>query len=314
MSFRTGVPRRADWESACALAQRLLTLREDELINRLGYTASGVGAHALVLTGTGPRPEGIAVMLNERETFDANSQRFSISPVAYGLKMAEQEGVSWLILVRGGQLRLYPARIDLGVGRKGLAETYLEIDLPQLTSENAGYLSLIFSAAALADRGSAFQIMASSSQYAVALGARLRDKVYEDIVPRLAVAVAMQLARMGYRMDAEGLDLAYQLTLRIFFRMLFQVYAEDRKLLPYGENEKYDRNALKTIAKDLVENPSQVFDPESCALWDDLALVWRVIDTGDRAWSIPAYNGGLFAFGSRDQRAWCDHRKNKHHQ
>jgi hypothetical protein len=293
--LRTGVPKRADWEDACAIAQRILSLREDELISRLGYTTSGVGAHALVLTGTGPRPEAIAVMLNERETFDINSQRFSISPVAYGLKMAEQEGVSWLILVRGGQLRLYPARIDLGVGRKGLAETYLEIDLPQLTSENAGYLSLIFSAAALADRGSAFQIMASSSQYAVALGARLRDKVYEDIVPRLAVAVAEQLAHMGYEMDAEGLNLAYQLTLRIFFRMLFQVYAEDRKLLPYGENEKYDRNALKTIAKDLVENPDQIFDPESCALWDDLALVWRVIDTGDRAWNIPAYNGGLFA-------------------
>jgi hypothetical protein len=293
--LRTGVPKRADWADACVSAQRILNLREDELINQLGYTTGGVGAHALVLTGKGPRPEAIAVMLNDRETFDANSQRFSISPVAYGLKMAEQEGVSWLILVRGGQLRLYPARIDLGVGRKGLAETYLEIDLPQLTSENAGYLSLIFSATALADRGSAFQIMASSSQYAVALGARLRDKVYEDIVPRLAVAVAKQIAGLGYAMDAEGLDLAYQLTLRIFFRMLFQVYAEDRKLLPYGENEKYDRNALKTIAKDLVEYPDQIFDPESCALWDDLALVWRVIDTGDRAWNIPAYNGGLFA-------------------
>jgi hypothetical protein len=293
--LRTGVPKRADWEDACAIAKTILGTREEELINRLGYTTSAVGAHALVLTGKGPRPEAIAVMLNERETFDANSQRFSISPVAYGLKMAEQTGVSWLILVRGGQLRLYPARIDLGVGRKGLAETYLEIDLPQLTNENAGYLPLIFSATALVDRGSAFQIMASSSQYAVALGVRLRDKVYEDIVPRLAVAVAKQIAGMGYAMDAEGRDLAYQLTLRIFFRMLFQVYAEDRKLLPYGENEKYDRNALKTIAKDLVENPNQIFDPESFALWDDLALVWRVIDSGDRAWNIPAYNGGLFA-------------------
>lgn len=293
--LRTGVPRRADWGSACALAERLLSLREDELIRRLGYTTSGVGAHALVLTGTGPRPEAIAVMLNEREAFDANSQRFSVSPVAYGLKMAEQEGVSWLILVRGGQLRLYPARIELGVGRKGLAETYLEIDLPQLTSGNAGYLSLIFSAPALVDGGSAFQIMHSSSQYAVALGARLRDKVYEDIVPRLSVAVAKQLASKDYVMDADGLDLAYQLTLRVFFRMLFQVYAEDRKLLPYGENEKYDRNALKTVAKDLVENPDQIFDSESCSLWDDLTLVWRVVDTGDKAWGVPAYNGGLFA-------------------
>ena len=233
-------------------------------------------------------------MLEDGETFDADSQRFSISPVAYGLKMAEQAEVPWLILSRGGQLRLYPARIDLGVGRKGLAETFLEVDLPQLTRETAGYLSLIFSASALKHGGSAFEIMHASAIYAVALGERLRDKVYEEIVPRLSVAVAKQLAQNGYEMDASGLDLAYQLTLRIFFRMLFQTYSEDRRLLPYGENAKYDRNALKTVALDLVDNPNQPFDPQSTSLWDDLAQVWHVIDKGDKAWGVPAYNGGLF--------------------
>jgi hypothetical protein len=118
--------------------------------------------------------------------------------------------------------------------------------------------------------------------------------VYEDIIPELSVAVADALVELDYEMDTEGLDLAYQLTLRVFFRMLFQVYAEDRKLLPYGENAKYDRNAIKTIAKDLVENKEQEFDAESTTLWDDLAQVWRVIDSGDRAWGVPAYNGGLF--------------------
>lgn len=293
--LRNGVPRRTDWQEACSTSQAILSLREHELISQLGYSTEGLGSHALVLTGSGIRPEAIAVMLTDREAFDANSQRFSVSPVAYGLKMAEQAGVPWLILVRGGQLRLYPARIDLGVGRKGLAETFLELDLPQLTDDNAGYLSLIFAAPALVEGGSAFQIMASSSQYAVALGARLRDKIYEDIVPRLSVAIANQLATNGHKMDAAGLDLAYQLTLRVFFRMLFQVYAEDRKLLPYGENERYDRHALKTIAKDIFEDPDQAFDGASTSMWDDLAEVWRVIDTGDRAWGVPAYNGGLFA-------------------
>ena len=83
-------------------------------------------------------------------------------------------------------------------------------------------------------------------------------------------------------MDADGLELAYEVTLRIFFRLVFQVYAEDRKLLPYGENAKYDRNALKTVAKDLVDDPDQEFDTESTSLWDDLAQVWRVIDVGDK--------------------------------
>ena len=293
--LKAGVPQRGDWLQACDSSLPLLAQRDHALIEHLGYKLASAGAHALVLTGSGPRPEAIAVMLEGSETFDADSQRFSVSPVAYGLKMAEQAGVPWLILSRGSQLRLYPARIDLGVGRKGLAETFLEVDLPQLTRETAGYLSLIFSAPALVEGGSAFEIMQASMIYAVALGERLRDKVYEEIVPRLSVAVADQLVDRGYEMDVAGLDLAYQLTLRIFFRMLFQTYAEDRKLLPFGENEKYDRNALKTVALDLVDNPDQLFDENSTSLWDDLAQVWHVIDKGDKAWGVPAYNGGLFA-------------------
>jgi hypothetical protein len=293
--LRVGVPQRADWQTACETSNDLLSTKGNQLIEKLGFSSGRAGAHALLLTGSGPRPEAIAVMLDEREAFDAESNRFAVSPVAYGLKMADQQGVPWLIMLRGTQLRLYPARIEFGVGRKGLAETFFEVDLPQLTRENSGYVNLIFSAAALAEGGSAYEILKSSAQYAVELGVRLRDKVYEEIIPDLSLAVADALVELDYEMDAEGLDLAYQLTLRVFFRMLFQVYAEDRKLLPFGENTKYDRNAIKTVAKDLVDHPDQEFDSDSTSLWDDLAQVWRVIDSGDRAWGVPAYNGGLFS-------------------
>lgn len=296
--LRVGVPQRPDWKQACTNAAPMLSLKGKALIEKLGFQAGQFGAHALLLTGAGPKAEAIAVLLDEREAFDADSPRFTVSPVAYGLNMAEKQGVPWLIMVRGSQIRLYSSRKDFGVGRKGLAETFFEVDLPQLTTANAGYLQLIFSAAALAEGGTTYEILKSSSQYAVALGERLRDKVYEEIVPKLSVAVAEALVRNGTVMDAKGLDLAYQLTLRIFFRMLFQVYAEDRKLLPYGENTKYDRNAIKTVAKDLAENPEQIFDENSTSLWDDLSQVWRVIDSGDKAWGVPAYNGGLFASDS----------------
>ena len=293
--LRVGVPARADWHAACERSAAMLSSKGPQLIEKLGFKVGRAGAHAMVLSGKGPHPQAIAVMVDERETFDAKSERFAVSPVAYGLRMAEQQGVPWLIMLRGTQLRLYPARIEFGVGRKGLAETFFEVDLPQLTCDNAGYVDLIFSAAALDVDGTAFEILKSSTQYAVELGERLRDKVYEEIIPDLALAIADALLERDYEMDAEGLDLAYQLTLRVFFRMLFQVYAEDRKLLPYGENTKYDRNAIKTMAKDFVENPDQEFDEDSTSLWDDLAQVWRVIDSGDRAWGVPAYNGGLFA-------------------
>ena len=293
--LRVGVPARIDWQAACARSAAMLSSKGTQLIGKLGFKVGRVGAHAMVLSGKGTHPQAIAVLLDDSEAFDSNSTRFAVSPVAYGLRMAEQQGAPWLIMLRGTQLRLYPARIEFGVGRKGLAETFFEVDLPQLTRDNAGYVDLIFSAGALEENGTAYEILKSSTQYAVELGERLRDKVYEKIIPDLSLAIADALIDLDYEMDTDGLDLAYQLTLRVFFRMLFQVYAEDRRLLPYGENAKYDRNAIKTMAKDFVENPDQEFDGDSTSLWDDLAQVWRVIDSGDRAWGVPAYNGGLFA-------------------
>jgi hypothetical protein len=181
--LRVGVPQRADWGAACSASTSMLPLKGKELIEKLGFQTGQFGAHALLLTGDGPKAEAIAVLLDEREAFDADSPRFTVSPVAYGLNMAEKQGVPWLIMVRGSQIRLYSSRKDFGVGRKGLAETFFEVDLPQLTASNSGYLQLIFSAKALAEGGTTYEILKSSTQYAVALGERLRDKVYEDIIP-----------------------------------------------------------------------------------------------------------------------------------
>jgi hypothetical protein len=266
-----------------------------DLIRALGFTARREGAEGYLLEGPDDRGRAIAVLLDESESFDAATIKFPVSPVAYGLRIAQRLNLSWLIMVRAGQIRLYPASSNLAVGGKGLAETFLELDLPQLGVDRVGYLSLIFSAEALSEGGTAYETLAASAQYAVALGERLRDKVYEEIIPDLSLAVAEQMIDLGYEMDPDGLDLAYQITLRIFFRLLFQVYAEDRHLLPFNENDRYTRNALKTLAADFVANPDEEFDPESAALWDDLAQVWHVIDGGDRSWGVPAYNGGLFS-------------------
>lgn len=293
--LRSGVTGRKDWTDACRRAKSLLQLRRENLIKALGFVPAPIAQHALLLTAAGSHPRSVAVLLRDTETFDAGSTRFSESPVAYGLAIAQRQGVPWLIIIRGSQIRLYPAQPNLGVGRKGLAETYFELDLMLATDEAGGFLPLVFSADALAPQGATQQLLDASMQYAVALGDRLRDRVYDEIVPGLAMAVAGQLKSTGRRLDRAALDEAYQLTLRIFFRMLFQAYAEDRRLLPYHENPRYDRNALKTVALDLMENPEQVFDPESTSLWDDLCQVWRVIDKGDKAWSVPAYNGGLFS-------------------
>ena len=178
-------------------------------------------------------PHAVAVLLDASEQFDQSSPRYQVSPVAWGLQVAARNEVPWLMVLRGSQIRLYPAKPGVGVGRKGQVETWFELDLALLGDDEAGLLGLVFSADALAPDGTVDELLAGSKQYATALGERLRDRIYVDVVPTLATAVAEELPGLGVPLDQAGLDRSYKLTLRILFRLLFQAYAEDRGLLPY---------------------------------------------------------------------------------
>ncbi len=292
--IRENVPHRSDWETATAKAMPLLSKRGDQLIQELGFTASRHAANALLLRGQAAAPQAVAVLLDESEQFDSKSPRFQLSPVAWGLNVAAREDVPWLIVLRRDQIRLYPARDGVGVGQKGQSDTYFEIDLASLDQERAGLLTLIFSADALKLGGTTQELLDGSSKYATELGARLRERIYENVVPDLSTAVAIELEKTGVELDTEGLQLAYRLTLRLLFRLLFQAYAEDRGLLPAGRNERYDANSLKTIAKRDIDTPLEEFSDTACTLWWDLVQVWNAIDEGNKQWEVPAYNGGLF--------------------
>ena len=249
---------------------------------------------ALLLSRGGNAPRAVAVLLDERETFDGTSARHQLSPVAFGLREAAEHGLEWLVALKDGRVRLYAGRTGVGTGQKGQTETYFEIDLTAVDEERAALLPLVFGADALEPQGSTQQILDGSATYATALGTRLRGRIYEDVVPKLAEAVAGQMPVMGIPVDEAGLRTAYRVTLRILFRLLFQAYAEDRGLLPAGRNERYDANSLKTAAlRDLHTDPATF--GSSSTLWKDLEQVWDAIDEGDDQWMIPQYNGGLFA-------------------
>jgi hypothetical protein len=268
--LRTGVPERPDWGTARQSALPLLGLHGLPLVQALGYQTVPRGSGALLLTHEGPS-RAIAVLLDEAEVFDRPSARFgAISPIAYGLTVAAREELPWLVVLRATQIRLYPANPDVGVGRKGQAETYTELDLALLSDEEAAYLTLLFAPSALGPGGSVDQMLADSKNFAVGLGQRLRERIYDDVVPDLALAVA---ARMDPRSDAD-LTEAYHRTLLILFRLLFLAYAEDRGLLPYGRNPRYDRYAAKTLARDFAAHPEQQFDADATSLWDGMVTVW----------------------------------------
>lgn len=291
----SNVPKRADWEALGNEALPLLSLRTRALIEALGFTTQpGPNGTLLLTTGVHP-PRAVAVLLDDSEQFDAKTSRFQLSPVAFGLAVAFRQEVPWLIVLRKDQIRLYPGRDGVGVGSKGQAETFFEVDLSTIDSAYAALLLLIFSAAALAANGTADELLRDSAKYATELGARLRERIYDEIVPPVAVEVAQRLAmHAGVKLDAEGLTTAYRVTLRILFRLLFQAYAEDRGLLPSGRNEGFDANSLKTNARRLLDSDSDEFG-DSSTIWFDLVQVWNAIDQGNPQWQIPSYNGGLFS-------------------
>lgn len=293
--LRENAKQRPDWGAATTAAGPMLSKRGQHLIQVLGFKSEAATGGAQILSGASGPPTAVAILLDESEHFEATSQRFQLSPVAFGLRIAMNKGVPWLVVLRRDQIRLYPGKDGVGVGQKGQTETFIELDLASLDADYSALLPLIFSASALAPDGAAQQLLDDSSRFASRLGARLRDRIYIDVVPDLAEAVGEALAANGVTLDADGLSLAYRVTLRILFRLLFQAYAEDRGLLPSGRNERYDANSLKTAARRDMDTDPDDFSKDGHQLWLDLVQVWDAIDRGNKLWQVPAYNGGLFS-------------------
>ncbi|HEY3286282.1 MAG TPA: hypothetical protein VGJ96_04080 [Gemmatimonadaceae bacterium] len=292
-----GVPVRGDWAAACQSASALLPTSGRALIEGLGYRIEQLPGPAAVLVG-GARHVAIAIFLERPDQIEPVSESFGqLSPISYALAKADEKNLDYVIVAAGRSLRVYPVKPGVGTGRRGRTETFIEFDLTMLREAQAGYLALLASAAALADGGSFSQILATSREFAVALGERLRDRVYADVLPGLAEA--MVVARRFRNPSPEKLAETYEMALLVLFRLLFVAYAEDKELLPLHSNQSYRQHSLKEIAlrlvRELAENAA--YGREDF-YWTEISQLWRAVDRGNRSWGVPAYNGGLFATDS----------------
>lgn len=312
--LRNGVPLRDDWEQATADAQRLLPLEGRDLVSGLGFTIdeSGRSRHALLRAGGAGNARAVAVFLAENEAADEASGRFdNKSPLSFAFVQAERAKVPWVVAVRGGALRLYKTDTSGAAGQRGRSGTYVGVDLSLLPSDQAGYLTLLFSADALAEGGTFGDISAASLNYASDLSARLRERVYSEVVPRLALAVANRSADTDTETKAD-LDEHFHTAVMVLFRLLFIAYAEDERLLP-ANTGPYAPNSLKQIARTLTDayrsggrlgfddpftdtiESSSPANETSTDLWDRCRTLFVAVDKGRADWGVPAYNGGLFS-------------------
>jgi hypothetical protein len=276
-------------------------MRGRELVQRLGFTIEALPGPASVLRARATRA-AIAVFLERADEIEPANERYDgLSPVSYALAKADAEKLDYVVVAAGTLLRVYPVPPGVGTARRGRTETFVELDVALLDAAAAGYLPLLASADALTTGGAFTQILDASKRFASDLGARLRDRVYTDVMPALCASFVS--ARRLRSPSRETLAETFEMALLTLFRLLFVAYAEDKELLPYHTNATYRDKALKTLAQRLQrEQDEHANYGNTTAYWDDVRQIWQAVDKGNHAWGVPAYNGGLFAAGDTATR------------
>jgi Eco57I restriction-modification methylase len=135
----------------------------------------------------------------------------------------------------------------------------------------------------------------------------LGSRVFTEVFPQLADALARgdlekKVQKIGYgqtytreQFTREYLDEVREAALVLLYRLLFLFYAEDRNLLPVRDAryQPYSVRRLRERVRDDIEN-QKTFSTKLDNIWRDLQGVFQLIDEGDDAVGMPAYNGGLF--------------------
>jgi len=292
--LQNGVPNRADWQNACQKAHSASSRYGKDMLDALGFKVERLDNLTSILRSDS-KSVALAVMLNENETAESRTPRFnSLSPISYALKKADDQNLSWVILTQGNRIRLYSTKIDIGVGRRGRTETYIDCHPSLLRDEQLAYLWLIYSAEALAPEGSLSQMLDASRRFSGGLAERLRERIYNRVVPELAQGIStVYNAEENHQIDTQ---LIYEMVLTVLFRLLFIAYAEDRDLLPYRSNDSYRKRSLKRKAQELSEfvaKDTPISGGNSH--WQETSSLWQAVAEGNPEWDIPAYNGGLFS-------------------
>ena len=205
--------------------------------------------------------------------------------------------VKWGILTNGDTWRLYRAT---GPGPDGkfhrTQDTWLELNLSEIVSDvgkEPRRLFLLFfhrDAFRIGDDGYCFldRALAQATDYVQNVVDTLTDAAFNDVYPQLISAFFHAAP------DATPDDIQ-EASLTLLYRLLFLMYAEDRRLLP-TEHPAYSTislRGLRTEIRSRMESGPVVF-LNTYTYWPRLQELFTRIDSGEPAAALPPYNGGLF--------------------
>lgn len=293
---------RKEAKAAHDKAKPLLNKTGKDLFKGLGYATKANDARTDILLDADHKEIALAVLLHESERPDTASPALNgQAPITHAMTQAEKRNLRWVITVAHDRsIRLYPAVLNVGVGRRGPCETFVQLHTGLLKDQDAGLLWMLFSADALVQgKGAVYRLLADSSRFSGTLAEALRERIYGEVMPRLAKGIAD--ARRHPNKDEAYLRDTLQMATHVLFRLLFIAYAEDKDLLPYRTSPAYQRNSLKTLATDILDDLRKgVKWGDTTRFWDQFSTLSQAISKGNKSLSVPAYNGVLFSDDADD--------------
>ncbi len=194
----------------------------------------------------------------------------------------------WGILTDGRIWRLYHRDTSK-------YNTYYAVDLDSLLDgslENFGYFYAFFRLEAFT-AGWLNRVLEGSERFAERLSDTLEGEVFD----------ALELIAQGFldyrrnRLTPADLRQIYEQSLVLLYRLLFTFYAESHEVLP-ADNERYrSLISIESIKKEIAHNLhfNKAFSRDIGHYYTRLADLFFAIDSGNRDYDVPPYNGRLFS-------------------
>jgi len=228
------------------------------------------------------------------------------------IHLLRKHDLDWGVLTNGRHWRLFHRR------ELSPTETYLHVDLERIIADDdiENYIAFhrFFSRSAFVrsddspspssgeDQGmkTRLDLYKQQSDEATKIIEDHLSAHVEEIVRQLCQGLVESCRAAGEDVTAPEIRSAiYKNALFLIYRLLFVLYAEARDLLPL-DAPTYQEVCLRDLLAEVRDNHKHgMHYDDDYAMWDRLQSLFALIDQGDPAAGVPAYNGGLFDPGRR---------------